>query len=73
MKIYLSQFKSVIMVFLLILLFINPLSADQSAEIVKLEARIAVDISENGSIVYTLSEPLHRKNRATLSLFRATC
>ena len=40
MKIYLSQFKSVILIFLLILIFTNSLSADQSSEIKKLETRI---------------------------------
>lgn len=41
MKTYLSQFKSVILVFLLILIFTNFLSADQSNDIKRLETRIA--------------------------------
>lgn len=41
MKTYLFQFKSAILVFLLILIFTNSLSANQSSEIKKLEARIS--------------------------------
>ena len=41
MRINLSQFKSVITVFFLILIFTNSLTADQSSEIKKLETRIA--------------------------------